>query len=113
MSSLDRSRDAVFIEKLHAKSQAGGVPWETTEHEGRYQAQIGEFVIEIGEGESEPEILICRPDGKALEILTPDLFSDPGHSDPRPQLFAETYDSARRVAMGVDKAIESLIQALT
>jgi hypothetical protein len=112
MDGLDRSRDAVFIERLHAKTLARGVPWEPTEHDGRYQAQVGEFVIEVGEGAADPEILICRPDGKALEILTPDSLGEPEQGASRRQLFAETYEGARRSGLGVDRAIEALIHAL-
>ncbi len=116
MYALDRTRDAIFIERLHAKSLARGLEWTPTEHEGRYQVTIGEFTVEIGEGGDtgvEPEILIIRG-GKALEILTPDLLPEPTQPGAisRRQAFGETYEAARRIGLGVDRAIESLIQSL-
>ena len=114
MFALDRSRDAVFVERLHAKTIARGVAWTPTEHEGRFSVSVGEFTVEIGEGGADdPEVLICKPDGKALELITADALPDPAAGAmPRRQMFAETYEAARRTAMGVDHAIETLINAL-
>ncbi len=115
MAGLDRTRDALFVERLHAKTLARGIQWQPTEHEGRYQARIGEFVIEIGEGAGgeEHELLICGADGRAMELLTPDLLTPAAEGAPsRQEAFAETYEGARRAATGVDKAIDSLIAAL-
>ena len=119
MQSVNRARDAIFVERLHAKSVARGLAWSQTEHEGRYQVQVGEFIVEIGDGggdvdHADPEILICRPDGRALEILTPSLLPDstqPNGISQR-QAFVETYEIARRIALGVDSVIENLIENL-
>lgn len=119
MHALDRSRDAIFVERLHAKSLARGLAWSPTEHEGRYQVQVGEFIVEIGDGggdadHADPEILICRPDGRALEILTPSLLPEAVNADgvTQRQAFVETYEIARRIALGVDSVIENLIENL-
>ncbi|GAB5430545.1 MAG: hypothetical protein Devi2KO_40040 [Devosia indica] len=119
MYALDRSRDAIFIERLHAKTLARGLKWNLTEHEGRYQVQIGEFVVEIGEGvgsgdSADIEVLICSPAGKALEILTPEILQESTSETavPRRRAFAETYEAARRMALGVDQVIENLIEHL-
>jgi hypothetical protein len=119
MHALDRSRDAIFVERLHAKSKAGGLAWTQTEHEGRYQVQIGEFIVEIGEGggdedHADPEILICRPDGRALEILTPALLPRAVNADgvSLRQAFVETFEIARRIALGLDQVMDSLIDNL-
>ena len=119
MNALDRARDAILVRRLHAKTLSKGLAWSQTPHEGRYQVQIGEFVIEIGEGggdvvHADPEILICRPDGKALEILTPSALPegpDSGDVSLR-RAFAETFEAARRIALDVDGVIEGLIQHL-
>ena len=116
MAGLDRSRDALFVERLHAKTLARGLAWAPTEHEGRYQSKIGEFVIEIGEaaGGDDHEVLICSADGRAMELLTPDLLPPAQEGAPaRADAFAETYEGARRSATGVDHALDSLISALT
>ena len=89
--------------------------WTPAEHEGRYQVQIGDYVVEIGEGAgADPEMLICRAaDGRALEIVTPEVLSgDPETAAALRQIFAETYEGARRIALGVDAVVESLIQRL-
>ena len=119
MHALDRTRDAIFVERLHAKSLVQGLTWITTEHEGRYQVHVGEVLVEIGEGSgdpehADPEILICRPDGRALEILTPSILPESRVEGvvPRRQAFVEIYEAARRMALGVDKVLEDLILKL-
>lgn len=115
--ALDRSRDAIFVERLHAKTLARSLAWSRTEHEGRYQVQLGDYVVEIGEGAATangPEILLCAADGKALEVITPEMLE--GANDvvaaARREAFEETYEGARRMALGVDAAIDDLIAAL-
>ena len=108
MAGLDRTRDTLFVERLHAKTLARGLTWAPTEHEGRFQTRIGEFLIEIGEGGEQHELLICRPDGRALEMITPAQLGSPAAAD----AFAETWEGARRSATGVDSAIDSLIAEL-
>ena len=97
MAGLDRSRDALFVERLHAKTLARGLAWAPTEHEGRYH-----------------EVLICGADGRAMELLTPDLLPASAEGAPsREEAFAETFEGARRSATGVDRALDSLISALS
>jgi hypothetical protein len=115
MTIPERTREAVLVERLHAKTMARALAWTPAQHEDRYQVQVGDYVMEIGEGaEGEPEILICRlTDGRALEIVTPDILSgDPERATALRQVFAETYETARRIALGVEAVVESLIQRL-
>jgi hypothetical protein len=108
MHALDRSRDALFVERLHAKTLARGLAWAPSEHEGRFSVALGDWLVEIGEGgpDGGAEILICGKDGQALELLSP------GPAETSRQLFAETYEAARRIALGIDGVIETLIESL-
>ena len=116
--ALDRSRDAIFVQRLHAKTMARRLDWARGEHDGRYHVKLGEFLVEIGEGAAtleDPEILICDADGQAIEILTPDILAQNDNSEVGParrQVFNETYEGARRIALGVDQVIDNLIVAL-
>lgn len=112
--ALDRTRDALFVERLHAKSLARGLAWTCAEHEGRYQAQLGDFVVEVGDGaDGCPEILICDAAGKAIEILTPELVEAGEEAlTARRRMFVETHEAARRLALGIDQVIEDLIRQL-
>jgi hypothetical protein len=115
--ALDRSRDALFVERLHAKTLARGLAWARSEHEGRYQVRLGDYLVEIGEGAATargPEILLCGADGKALELITPEMLAGGRDevAEARREAFEETYEGARRAALGVDAAIDTLITAL-
>jgi hypothetical protein len=113
--ALDRTRDAQFVERLHAKSLARGLAWTRTEHDGRYQVHLGDFLIEVGDGVGgQPEILICDAEGKAIEILTPDLLSEPDDAQAaeRRQMFVEIHEAARRLALGIDAVLDALIDEL-
>lgn len=119
MHALDRTRDAIFVERLHAKTMVRGLVWAQTENDGRFQVHVGEFIVEIGDGSgdvenADPEILICRADGRALEIITPAVLPA-AHGEgsvSRRQAFAETYEAARRIALGIDSVLETLIANL-
>jgi hypothetical protein len=116
--ALDRSRDAIFVERLHAKTLSRSLDWTPTEHEGRYQVRLGDYVVEIGEGAATahgPEILLCGADGRALEVITPEMLDDAYEertAAARREAFEQTYEAARRTALGVDAAIDTLITAL-
>ena len=115
--ALDRSRDAIFVARLHAKTMARRLPWVRAEHEGRYQVRVGDFLVEIADGAAanqDPEILICDAAGQAIEILTADLLVEANAQigDARRMAFVETYEAARRIALGVDRMIDDLIVAL-
>ena len=60
------------------------------------------------------EILICDAAGQAIEILTADLLVEANAQigDARRMAFVETYEAARRIALGVDRMIDDLIVAL-
>ena len=116
-NALDRSRDALFVERLHAKTLARGLRWACGEHEGRYQVQLGQFLVEVGEGaRGDPEILICDDDGRAIELLSPALLAEndngPDVERARARAFDEIYEAARRMALGVDQVIDTLIVTL-
>jgi hypothetical protein len=112
MTMLDRSRDALLIERLHTKTMARGLDWAPTEHDGRYQVELGNFLLEIGEAgaDGEAELIICGQDGKALELITAEVFGP--EAAERGRLLAETYEAARRIALGVDQVIDGLIDRL-
>ena len=101
--ALDRSRDAIFVARLHAKTMARRLPWVRAEHEGRYQVRVGDFLVEIADAA-----------GQAIEILTADLLVEANAQigDARRMAFVETYEAARRIALGVDRMIDDLIVAL-
>jgi hypothetical protein len=116
--ALDRSRDAIFVERLHAKTLARSLAWTRTEHDGRYAVRVGDYLVEIGEGAATahgPEILLCAADGQALEVITPEILEGANEraEAARREAFEETFEGARRMALGVDAAIDSLIRALS
>ena len=108
MDALDRSRDALFVERLHARTIARGIAWAPSEHDGRFAVELGDWLVEIGEAGADggAEILICGKDGRALELIAPEPLDDSR------RIFAETYEAARRIALGVDGVIDSLIERL-
>lgn len=117
--ALDRSRDAIFVQRLHAKTMARRLAWARGEHDGRYHVRLGDFLVEIGEGgvadPEDPEIMICGPDGRAIEILTSQVLAENDNAEIGParrHVFVETYEAARRIALGVDQVIDDLIVAL-
>jgi len=107
--------------RLQAK--AGDVSWEKTEDEGTYETDFAGFGVQISEVETEGQealytIRIFDADGEFLdEFSDEDLTEILNRTKPTEpsEMFAVLQDihrAARRSAMGVDRAIDKILDAL-
>jgi len=115
MSTIDKM--SKIVQRVHDLTQSGNLCWEETEKEGVYQAAFPDNTVRIREiytlNEYEEhtgidyELSIYNEEGKLLEQV-----KDTDIASVYREAFAtmkKTYESARRLALGVDTALDNLI----
>ena len=104
---------AVLTRKLHERTIAGKIAWEVTALEWMFQSVFGGNLIQISEIGNDIKIAILNAEGDQIESFTDVdiklLFSDPGKSF---SLMTDIYSIAKRLALGTDQAIDSILLIL-
>ena len=109
--------------KLYQKTIQGDVNWEETAWTGTYQASFADYSILISlqpshkGGEDDVKISIRDGEGNEIEsFLDVDLedswLLEFGVVETSYSLLKDTYDTARRAALGSEKAINEILSVL-
>ncbi len=113
------SKRALLAERLFSKTKAGELNWQETADENVYQVAFPGYALHIGEREFEDEpyifIRLYNADGALMEDFDDgDLRNDvlPAGQASFYGMMLETYNSARRVAMGVERALDKILEEL-
>ncbi len=112
-----------FVRKLNDRTNAGKVSWERTADEGVYQASFPNYTVRIfsrpsGDAEIEGQIdyVIQIMDQEATvveEATDKDVARLAGISPREIFLFiGNLFKKSRRRAMGVDKALDAIMESL-
>lgn len=111
---MSHSKIISLVQSLTQATEQGLINWERTAENGIYQIAFPEYSIQIGPVETsdpfEAHVLLKIIDdrGKLVERVIPsDLVPFLTDSD---SYMWSLYDLARRSAMGVDKAVDLLLQ---
>jgi hypothetical protein len=103
-------RFITLISRLLARSREGKVAWEATAEEGTYQAAFPQYSVKVfaREGQEGVDYVLQVADDKGQVI---DEISDPDFPD-QLQNMRELFNHARSTALGVDRALHSILSAL-
>ena len=108
-----------LVRKLHARG--GSVAWDKTDEEDTFEADFAGFAVQISETEDGEPIYTLRifDDAGALldELTDEDLTEILNQTEPTEPavmfaLMQDIHRAARRSALGVDKAIDTILSAL-
>jgi hypothetical protein len=107
---------ATMIRRLDQQTEKGKVPWQKTASPSRFIAVFGDSVVRITQTTVETpdhsytkaELSITDAEGNLLEEVDSNDLERWFHDDYLDDLFA----AARRYAMGVDKALDSILEEL-
>jgi hypothetical protein len=102
---------ARLLLELVQKTRAGNLNWETTAAEGVYQVWFRRFTVQISQSGTDYLLAIRNSEGMLIEEASnpqlssniPDAFSEMG----------ELLTNARRQALGVDAALDELLNELS
>jgi len=110
-----------LVERLHRRTQERKVQWGETPKDGVFQAEFGGIIVTLQlrpdpQYPEEPDYIvrILNDEGRLVEQFTNnDLSSLAENAERHPyRLMSELYDDARRLAMGVDRALDTLLNEL-
>jgi hypothetical protein len=108
-----------LVRRLH--DRGGSVSWDKTDDEDTYETEFAGFAVQIAEIEDGEPIYTLRifDEGGALldEFTDEDLTEILNQTEPTEPsvmfaLMQDIHRAARRSAMGVDKAIDTILGAL-
>lgn len=110
------SKYATLAQRLVARQAKGRLDWKETEADGLFQVSFPDYSIRISlqenrYGNDYAVVSIYNEEGTEL-----DTFSSLNLQDEWPdanEQLVQLYQSARRAALGVDKAIDSLLRELS
>jgi hypothetical protein len=103
----------IFL-RLHEKTKRGEINWEETEKETEFQAALPAYSIRIAREEGQDSVYyylkIFNQEGKVIEeVAEIDLLSEWESGQPK---MRELYEMARRIAMRVEEALDSILLEL-
>lgn len=113
---MDKHRQ--LVDQLHTRTKEGEVAWEGVDFSGQFQAVFPRFTLRLKQVEPATAsanylVTIHDEEGEVLEE-----FSDTDLSDDRDeqkyyrQQLKETFEIARRTAMGVEEALDHILEEL-
>lgn len=110
------SKTAQLVARLLYRTEEGEVKWEETETEGVYQVAFPEYSIRVysrsysnedGNGEPYFGLAIFNDHGSLVEeVWDPTLDNEFTY-----HVLRKLYEGARRKAMGVEQALDNLLNA--
>ena len=107
-----------LVQKLYRRTDDGTAEWEETDIEGVFQAPFPEYTVRLSmhspdghvPGSEDYVLSILNARGlKIEEVSDVDLAEDLADSY---EVMKHLYRAARRKAMGVDQALDSILSAL-
>ncbi|SRR5258708_5616135 len=107
---------ATLLVELAKRTRTGSLNWERTAAEGVYQASFPRYTVQLSvkynpQGPDDYLVTILDSEGSVIEkVADPDLADR--LSDPL-ELMSKMYSSARRQALGVDRAIDDILGELS
>jgi hypothetical protein len=107
------------VQRLYAKTKAGEIPWEKTSGKGIFQAAFPSYVIKLSSrpNADNPEALdyiasVVDESGIVIERASDLDLSKVASEGGVFSMMGELYTMARRQALGVDGALDSLLGEL-
>jgi len=107
----------VLISKLRQKTSEAGIAWEQTSNDSEYQTVLGNHILRLREVYAEtPEpdyiLRIQNEEGAILESVSDVQIHKDNPNFGAFSVMTELYSMARRSAMGIDKALDSILSEL-
>lgn len=110
----------LFI-RLEAATRSGKVDWQKSNESGEFVASFPNYSVVVGtetymdDNTGEPDriykLTILDQMGDVVEVIYPGTLASLGLYEPWQQL-RELHESARRKAMGVERALDEILESL-
>lgn len=107
-----------LIIRLDEKTKNGELKWESTITGGEFQVSFKDYSVGIVEYDNrrtnviDMHLKIYDSKGELIEVASDTDFQDNPHTPKAYDMFASIYDGARRMALGVDDALDAILSEL-
>ena len=106
-----------LIQRLHSGTLKRKITWEPTSQDGVFQASFPGYSVLISESAPDHDkplqyLKIVNADGELIEAVNDEQIRPDSPEDSAFVLMTDTYNSARSQAMGIDKALDSILSNL-
>ncbi len=106
-----------MVRRLFQMTQEDKLQWQETGHEGVFQLGVDDYIIRVAKEHSDEAgakkkyvLSICNAKGVVLEQVSNDEIGE--HIHDAGEFIEDLYHRARRIAMGVETAIDRITQRL-
>ena len=108
---------AKLIRRLSEKTQGGQLDWEATAQEDTFSVSFANYSVHISYDEREDNqyfmITIVDSAGNTIDQVDDSNFSSSDFSGENPEEFLRSiYSQARKIAMGVDEALDDILEEI-
>lgn len=108
-----------LVKRLHTQTMTGKIQWETTSDDDSFQTSFPAYTVKITQNSgmigNDYTLTIYNHVGLIVESVTgyeSGINLKQGLSPEATRLLSDTYAQARRTALKVDQALETLLSAL-
>ena len=105
-----------LVRRLFQMTQENKLQWVETGREGVYQLAIDDYIVRVAEEKADDQsptkyvLRVCNAKGIVLEQVSDVDISERVHE--AGEFMQDLYQRARRIAMGVETALDRIIQRL-
>lgn len=110
---------AKLIQKLHKLSRKGLIRWEEGLHDGTFQVNFASYTVSISDRGVDDSsffvISVFDSHGKLIDAVSDEELDrelDSKQHGSFYKIMGEIYENARRIALGADDAISSILTSL-
>ncbi len=96
-----------IAELVYQKTANGEINWEKTPDDNTFQTSFPRYSVLVQDANDTIVFKICNEEGQVIERLSEGQASNAGFANLR-----DLYVTARRTAMGVDEALDEILQTL-
>lgn len=108
----------LLLQQLRRRTLEGTLNWEETADDGAYQATFSNYGVRIRtmwnrEHDSpDYQLELYNSNGHLIEEISSDALHEVDPKAGAYQIMAQMFETARRIAMGVEQALDEILQEL-
>ncbi|MEN6441924.1 MAG: hypothetical protein ABFD97_25465 [Syntrophobacter sp.] len=113
-------KQAEFVKRLHGRTLDGDLNWYKTESDGVFQFQFPDYLVQVYQRWADDNedtvytyISIFNKEGGLIDTFNDTALSESESMGADSTFFmVDLYENARRIAMGMEQALDNLIYIL-
>lgn len=113
-------KEAEFVRRLHARTANGDITWYKTDTDGVFQVQLQDYLVQVNQRWADENgdsvytyVTVFNNEGGLIDSFNDNmLLESEALGADASFLMSELFENARRIAMGMEQALDDLIFVL-